>query len=141
MLLGGSKLYKQQSEKLGINNFLQLSETGSNEYIKKFLNTLNVFTHGRKHGETFGLVIAEAMQHSLPIISHKAESNAHVELIGKGGKVVGRKNTIAYSMEMKKLVATKIVVIMVVVIMVAVIVVVYRQLRGRRLTAKKRNSI
>ena len=27
------------------------------------MNTLNVFTHGRKHGETMGLVITEAMNY------------------------------------------------------------------------------
>ena len=103
MILGGSKLYSQQANNLNIKNFLQLPHTGENLMIEKFLSTLNVYTHGRKHGETFGLAIAEAMKHGLPIISHKAESNAQKEVIGDCGKVFHKRNIFSYSKEMKKL--------------------------------------
>tara|TARA_B100000965_G_scaffold346850_1_gene318597 strand:- start:3661 stop:4767 length:1107 start_codon:yes stop_codon:yes gene_type:complete len=102
-VLGGSKLYSAQSNDLGINNFKQLDSSADPKIIDKFLNTLNVFTHGRKHGETMGLVITEAMNYGLPIISHRAEANAQEEVIGNAGKVFNKRNIFSYSKEMKKL--------------------------------------
>ena len=103
LMLGGSKLYSSQSEELGIKNFKQLDSSASPEVIDKFLNTLDVFTHGRKYGETMGLVITEAMSYGLPVISHRAESNAQQEVIGNAGRVFSNKNIYSYSKEMKKL--------------------------------------
>jgi glycosyltransferase involved in cell wall biosynthesis len=103
LMLGGSSLYKKQAEKLKLNNFIQLESSGSTKTIDTFLNTLNVFTHGRKYGETFGLVLTEAMSYGLPLISHRAESNAQVELISNVGRVFHKKNYFSYYKEMKKL--------------------------------------
>ena len=103
MLLGGSKLYSKQCKDLNINNFTQLDFSSDTKIIDKFLNSLNVFCHGRKHGETMGLVLTEAMRYGIPVISHKAESNAQVEVIGNAGKVYSKKNIFQYSNFMKKL--------------------------------------
>ena len=64
---------------------------------------MDVFTHGRKHGETFGLVLTEAMSYGLPLISHRADSNAQEEVIGDAGRVFNKYNTYSYSREMLKL--------------------------------------
>ena len=103
LLLGGSKLYSKQCKDLNINNFTQLDFSSDTKIIDKFLNSLNVFCHGRKHGETMGLVLTEAMRYGIPVISHKAESNAQVEVIGNAGKVYSKKNIFQYSNFMKKL--------------------------------------
>lgn len=103
LMLGGSRKYSIQAKKLNIRNFIQLPHSADNEVINKFLNTLNVYTHGRKYGETFGLAITEAMSYGLPVISHKAESNAHVDVVGDCGKVFEKWNTYSYSKEMYKL--------------------------------------
>ena len=102
-LLGGSKLYEEQSKDLSIKNFIKLQPTADVKVLDKFLNTLDVFTHGRKYGETMGLVLTEAMSYNLPLISHRAESNAQEEVIGPAGKVFNRKNVFSYSREMLKL--------------------------------------
>lgn len=102
-ILGGSKKYSQQASKLNLINFEQLSHTGNEEEISKFLNSLDVFAHGRNDGETFGLVFTEAMSHSLPLLSHKSHNNAQVEVIGNAGKVYNRKNIFGYALQMRKL--------------------------------------
>ncbi len=90
VLLGGSSLYADQAKRLGIKNFIQLPHTAEEELISKFLNTLNVFAHGRSDGETFGTVFAEAMSHGLPVVTHfsKDGANAQSETIGPAGKCV-----------------------------------------------------
>lgn len=87
ILLGGSEKYVSQAEKLGISNFHKLSHSADPEIISSFLNSLDVYLHGRKDGETFGNVLAEAMLHGVPCISHFSDSgaNAQVETIGPGG--------------------------------------------------------
>lgn len=103
LLLGGSKKYSEQANYLNLKNFKQLKSTSNLNNINKFLNTLDVFTHGRKYGETLGLVIIEAMRSGLPILSHKAISNAQIEVIGDAGAVYAKKNIFSYANKMKKL--------------------------------------
>lgn len=86
LFLGGSDLYKQYAQKLGIqSHFLDSSYDYS--VVSKFLNTLDIYTHARKDGETLGAAIQEAMFHGLPIISHESQWNAHIDTIGPGGIV------------------------------------------------------
>lgn len=85
IMLGGSDKYEKHAKHLNLRNFHQLSHTGDNEKISQFLNTLNVFTHARSDGETFGAVIAEALFHGLPVISHEAPAMGHLETIGPAG--------------------------------------------------------
>ena len=102
IIMGGSKKYSDQAKKLQLKNFIQIDFENNLNIEEIFLNTLDVFAHGRKDGETFGLAIAEAMRNSLPIISHKnVYNNAQVETIGNGGVVVSSLNQ--YVRVMKKL--------------------------------------
>ncbi|MBQ4133557.1 MAG: glycosyltransferase family 4 protein [Desulfovibrionaceae bacterium] len=59
-----------------------------------FLDGLSVFAHANDTGESFGLVIAEAMAAGLPVITHPAageRDNAQLELVehGKTGLIAG----------------------------------------------------
>lgn len=101
LLLGGSNVHLNKAKELGIKNFYHIPHSGNAEVIHKFLNTLDVFSHGRSDGETFGTVFVEAMYHKKPCLSHKAPSNGHIEVIGNCGKVVDNVDT--YSQEMLKL--------------------------------------
>jgi FkbM family methyltransferase len=87
ILLGGSDKYVEQARALGINNFHKLSHIGDPLIISTFLNSLDVYLHGRKDGETFGNVLAEALLHGVPCISHRSlhGANAQIETIGPGG--------------------------------------------------------
>ena len=67
------------------------------------MESIDVFTHGRNDGETFGAVFTEAFYHKKPVISHKAASNGHIEVIGDAGIVFSRGDISGYSTEMKKL--------------------------------------
>jgi hypothetical protein len=102
-LLGGSKKYSQQANDLGLINFTQIDHTGDETEIHNFLNSLDVFAHGRSDGETFGLVFTEAMFHGLPLLSHEAQNNAQYEVIGNAGKVFNQEDIVGYATEMFRL--------------------------------------
>jgi FkbM family methyltransferase len=90
VVLGGGERYRKQAQQLGMQNIHFLPHTGDQYIISKFLNTLDIYTHGRSDGETFGTVLAEAMIHGKPCISHyvKRGANAMPETIGPAGYVV-----------------------------------------------------
>lgn len=90
ILMGGSEKYLDQSKRLGLKNFINIPHSADEKAISKFLNTLDVFAHGRSDGETFGTVFAEAMAHGLPIVTHYSENgaNAQAETIGPAGRCV-----------------------------------------------------
>lgn len=90
LILGGGERYRGQVTKLNLKNVHFISHTGDQCVISKFLNTIDIFTHGRSDGETFGTVLAEAMMHGKPCISHYVQcgANAMAETIGPGGYVV-----------------------------------------------------
>ena len=88
LLLGGSENYQKQAKDLGLKNFKHLPPVGELEPIHKFLNTLDVFAHGRSDGEQCSCAIIEAMSHGLPVIIHTAPSMGQLEQIGDAGKVV-----------------------------------------------------
>jgi glycosyltransferase involved in cell wall biosynthesis len=72
--------------KTKFKNIHFLGEDGDNIQISKFLNTIDIFAHGRKDGETFGAVFAEAMMHGKPCLSHYSPiANAQKETMGNGG--------------------------------------------------------
>ncbi len=90
LIMGGSKKYTEQARALNLTNFYQMNFDFDKNSEEIFLNTLDVFAHGRKDGETFGLAIAEGMRNSLPIVSHRnVYNNGHIETVGNAGKVVG----------------------------------------------------
>jgi hypothetical protein len=85
-IMGGSSKYRNQAASLGLSNVVFVDHSGGAERISQFLNTLDVFAHGRSDGETFGTVFAEAMMHGKPCISHRSEiANAQPETMGPAG--------------------------------------------------------
>jgi len=103
ILLGGHDNYRKQAGELGLKNFISLPHTGDSSVIHSFLETIDVFTHGRNDGETFGAVLTEAMYHQKPCVSHTSIANGHVEVIGDSGKCFPRSDIEGYSLEMLKL--------------------------------------
>lgn len=87
IMKGGSKLYKKQADELGLKNIHFLPSDGDDVTVSKFLNTLDFFAHGRRDGETFGAVIAEALIHGKPCLSHYSDTglNAQKETMGTAG--------------------------------------------------------
>lgn len=89
IIMGGSKLYREQAKNLGIKNITFLDFSGDREKIYSFLKSLDIYAHGRKDGEVNSTAMAEALYFGLPVISHKSEiHNGHVECIGDAGIVV-----------------------------------------------------
>ena len=76
----------RRAKDLGVQNFLALPPTRNEHYLSMLYNTMDVFAHARRDGETFGCAIAEAMIHGLPVVSHRSPwMNAQEEIIGDAG--------------------------------------------------------
>lgn len=102
IIMGGGNPYRVQAKELNIKNVHFIDADNDSVRISSFLNTLDIFAHGRKDGETFGVVLAEAMIHQLPCLSHRTEiANAQVETMGAGG--IFANNFDEYTSNLKKL--------------------------------------
>ena len=88
LILGGSSNHRKQAKDYGLKNVKFLDTTSEIPLIHKFLNTLNVYAHGRSDGEQCSSAIIEGLSHSLPMISHTAPSMGQLEQIGDAGVVV-----------------------------------------------------
>lgn len=88
VLLGASELYRKQAQELGLGDrFIALDFSGDSQYVFRFLKTLDVYAHGRKDGEINSQAIAEALGCGLPVVSHYAQNNGHVECVGEAGTI------------------------------------------------------
>ena len=88
LVMGGRESYREQAATLGVSNVHFLEHSGDSVRISAFLNSLDIFAHGRRDGETFGTVLAEAMAHERPCLSHASlvgNNNAQIETMGPGG--------------------------------------------------------
>ncbi|MEI6835560.1 MAG: glycosyltransferase family 4 protein [Candidatus Falkowbacteria bacterium] len=86
VIMGGGEFYRKQAKNLGLQNVHFLEASADYNRVSSFLNTLDIFAHGRKDGETFGTVFAEAMIHGLPCLSHwTGIADAQEETMNKGG--------------------------------------------------------
>ena len=88
LILGGSSNHRKQAKDYKLKNVKFLDTTSDINLIHKFLNTLNVYAHGRSDGEQCSSSIIEGLSHSLPMISHTAPSMGQREQIGDAGQVV-----------------------------------------------------
>jgi len=97
VLLGGSSRYVAQAKALGLKNFHHVPFSSNMKDVYKFLNTLDVYLHGRMDGEVNSQSIAEAMAFGKPVISHFGQTaNGHVETIGNAGFVHGHFDSYIY---------------------------------------------
>ena len=104
VVMGGSSAYRAQAEELGIRNARFVDHSADPSEISRFLNTLDVFAHGRLDGETYGSVLAEALMHGKPCLSHESEiANAQPETMGSHGIFV--RNQDEYATELLGLMA------------------------------------
>lgn len=85
-MMGGGSAYRRQAQELGLKNVRFLEHSGEAARISQFLNSLDFFAHGRRDGETFGTVLAEALMHGKPCLSHRTRfANAQPETMGPAG--------------------------------------------------------
>ncbi len=103
VLLGGAAAYRDQARELGLEENITFVDYNSDPvFISAFLQSLDVYAHGRADGEVNSTAMAEALGHSLPVVSHLSPiNNGHVECLGMGGVVVG--STRNYAEELKRL--------------------------------------
>lgn len=103
VLLNGSKLYREQAKQLGLKRVFFYDFVESNDEFWSILNSLNVYTHGRKDGELNSAAIAEALSLGKPVITHPSDDfNGHLEVITKDIGVVANDYK-EYALAMRKL--------------------------------------
>ena len=102
LIMGGSDKYKKQAKKLRLKNIIFLPHNSDHLRISNFLNTLDIFAHGRSDGETYGTVFAEALIHGLPCLSHYTGiDDAQKKTMGPHGLFA--KDLNEYTLYLKKL--------------------------------------
>lgn len=102
IICGGSKKYREQAKKLKLKKVFFINATDSNDIIYSFLESLDVYAHGRFDGELNSTALAEAMYFGLPIITHPSNVyNGQLEVIDKNGYVA--KDCDEYTEKMKVL--------------------------------------
>ncbi|MBI1979699.1 MAG: glycosyltransferase family 4 protein [Elusimicrobia bacterium] len=91
LALSAPPVMKKEAADLGIKNIRFLDPTVDDIFLSKFYNTTDALAHARLDGETFGCVIAEAMMHGKPVVTHlSSQRNAQAELVDKTCGFVAR---------------------------------------------------
>lgn len=86
LLMGGSIRYVEQAADLGLKSFRSVAFSSRPEDIDAFLDSLDVYAHGRNDGEVNSTAIAEALRAGLPVISHHSAFNVgHREIVSRCG--------------------------------------------------------
>ena len=100
IVMGGGSKYRNQVKSSKIKNVHFINSNSEAIAISEFLNTLDIFAHGRKDGETFGTVLAEALMHGLPCLSHMSKvANAQPETMGPSGLFATNEEDYAFKLE------------------------------------------
>lgn len=100
IVCGGSKKYREQAKNLKLKKVYFLDATDSNDIIYSFLESLDVYAHGRYDGELNSTALAEAMYFGLPIITHPSDVfNGQLEVIDGNGYIA--RNSEEYAEKMK----------------------------------------
>ena len=106
VVCGGSQKYREQAKHLGLKSVYFIDATDSNDIIYSFLESLDVYAHGRYDGELNSTALAEAMYFGLPIITHPSNIyNGQLEVIDSNGFVA--KTYEEYAEKMKLLMQDK----------------------------------
>lgn len=80
---GATDRVKSRLTELGLIGRVELSDTSV--HLRDFYPRLDVYTHGSRVGEGFGVVMAEAMANRLPVVTiatpGRKKSNAQGEIV------------------------------------------------------------
>lgn len=109
LVLAAPEIMKKEAQDLGIRNIRYLEPRVDDVFLSRFYNTIDVLGHARSDGETFGCVIAEAMIHGKPVVTHRSHlRNAQAELVDeRSGFVVEQHDWESYAGHLRMLMENK----------------------------------
>jgi len=109
LVLSPPPIMISEAKEMRIRNIRYLDPSTDDIFLSKFYNTLDMLAHARSDGETFGCVIAEAMIHGKPVVTHRSDMrNAQAELVDAScGFVADRHDHKAYASYLKRLIEDK----------------------------------
>ncbi|OGR83844.1 MAG: hypothetical protein A2902_02425 [Elusimicrobia bacterium RIFCSPLOWO2_01_FULL_64_13] len=94
----------EEARAMGLRRVRWLEPTVDEVFLSRFYNTIDALGHARSDGETFGCVIAEAMIHGKPVVTHRSPlRNAQEELVGTTGFVADQHDWRAYGGFLRRL--------------------------------------
>lgn len=100
-IIGGIPEAENFVSKNNLNDFVNfLPPVLTDKEISQFLNSISFLVHANDTGESFGLVIAEAMAAGLPVITHPSQGlrdNAQLELVDHGETGLVARNSQEYA--------------------------------------------
>lgn len=103
--LGSKPEYSPEFMKKYSHLIKSIAPTTDEKRISQFYNSLDVFSHRRVEGETFGMIIAEAMIHGIPVLSHRSSvDNAQIEVLGDENLITEFSDTENYAEKLLNLI-------------------------------------
>lgn len=100
-IIGGIPEAENFVREKGLSEFVQfLPPILTDMELAEFMNSISFLAHANDTGESFGLVIAEAMAAGLPVVTHPSEGmrdNAQLELVEDGVTGIVARNTKEYA--------------------------------------------
>ena len=99
--VGASALAKSAATKLGLEDVVWVDPVKDPKEVSSWMSTFDIFCHFNKLGETFGNTVAEAMFHSLPVVSLRGSlfyPQAQRELLENGHQYQRTKSAAIYSL-------------------------------------------
>lgn len=87
LIIGGCDFTKNFVFENKIKNVHFIDVTNDDEFLDKFNRNIDIFSHYRSDGETFGVAIATAMSYAVPVLTHVGGYNNQCLTIKQGGIV------------------------------------------------------
>jgi glycosyltransferase involved in cell wall biosynthesis len=86
LLVGAPEGVRKFAREKGLEDYFIFSEEIPPSEVHRFYNTIDIFAHFPKIGESFGYVLADAMAYGKPVVMHSSpmRDNAQLELVEHG---------------------------------------------------------
>jgi len=89
--------YKKMAEDIGVSNYVEFRGFAPIEDIPRYYRSSGVYTSPAKGGESFGIVLIEAMACGIPVVASNIQGYNEIVKNGKNGILVNTDNSREYA--------------------------------------------